>query len=113
MQRLTTLLLVVLLFPHFASASKSSARSAFRDGVQQYSLGNFSRALESFKQGYIEYDEPAFLFNIAQCQRQLGDRTEAVSFYRAFLARVPRAGNRKDIERMIHQLEHQDDATAP
>ena len=46
-----------------------------------------------------------WLFNIAQCHRQLGRNEEAVRFYRTFLSKVPNAPNQKEVRAMIVKLE--------
>ena len=49
---------------------------------------------------------PSFLFNIAQCERQLGHKREAVREYHAYLNNAPEeAANRDAIKQIIAQLE--------
>ena len=57
--------------------NKDVARDAFREGTRQFDIGDFKSALAAFKKAYLNYEDPAFLFNIAQCERQLGDKAEA------------------------------------
>ncbi len=85
--------------------NKTVAKAAFQEGTRQFDLANFDRALESFKRAYLAYEEPAFLFNIAQCHRALGNRTEAVRFYRTFLRKVPEAPNHKEVRAIVATLE--------
>jgi tetratricopeptide (TPR) repeat protein len=85
--------------------NKALARDLFREGTRQYDLGDYSKALELFKKAYLNFEEPAILFNLAQCQRQLGDKPEAVKLYRSFLRKVPDSPARPEVERIIARLE--------
>jgi len=59
----------------------------------------------SLKRAYRAYEEPAFLYNIAQCYRQLGDKAEAIKFYRSYLRKVPEAPNREEVKSLVASLE--------
>ena len=92
--------------PRLAHAEdKPAARAAFSEGTRHYDLGEYAEALQSFKRAYWNYEEPAFLFNIAQCQRQLGKKAEAVKFYRTYLNKIPNAPNRDAVEHIIAELD--------
>jgi tetratricopeptide (TPR) repeat protein len=95
-------------------AAKAQARSLYEEGTRHYNLNEFPDALTSFKEAYRLYPEPTFLFNIAQCQRQMGRKQEAVLSYRAFLRESPDAPNRGDVEALIGTLERaiREDAAA-
>jgi tetratricopeptide (TPR) repeat protein len=100
--------LVVVLLAAAAPAlaeDKAAARAAYADGTKYYDLNNFEAALKSFEKAYWNYEEPAFLYNIAQCYRQLDRKTEAIKFYRSYLRKVPDAANRAEVERTIATLE--------
>jgi tetratricopeptide (TPR) repeat protein len=85
--------------------NKPAAKEAYTEGKRQYDLGDYEQALAAFKKAYLNYEEPVFLFNIAQCYRQLGDRAAAVRTYKAFLRNWPKAPNRDTVERIIADLE--------
>lgn len=70
--------------PAFA-ANKEKAKALYKSGMQHYNLSEHEQALEDFKAAYREYEEASFLFNIAQCQRALGKKEEAVRSYRSFV----------------------------
>jgi tetratricopeptide (TPR) repeat protein len=86
---------------------RAHARAAFRSGSQHYNLGEFQQALDSFKEAYRNYEDPSFLFNIAQCERQLGHKREAVREYRAYLHNSDNADNRETVKQTIAQLERE------
>lgn len=98
------LVLVALAGPAVAD-NKDVARDAFREGSRQYEIGDFKAALAAFKKAYLSYEDPAFLFNIAQCERQLGDKVEAVRTYRVFLRKVPNSPQRESVERIVGELQ--------
>src|SRR5437879_4199849 len=65
--------------------NKEKARGLYRTGIQHYNLGEYVEALENFKSAYREFEDASFLYNIAQCQRVLDQKKEAMRSYRAFL----------------------------
>ncbi|MFB1479174.1 tetratricopeptide repeat protein [Corallococcus sp. RDP092CA] len=69
-----------------AAAAESQARERFSEGNLAYDLGEFDRALKSFSEAYRLKPLPAFLFNIAQCHRQLKNPSRAAFFYRRYLS---------------------------
>jgi tetratricopeptide (TPR) repeat protein len=69
-----------------AADNKSIAKEAFREGTRQYDMGDYAKALDLFKKAYLHYEEPVILFNIAQCERQLGNKPEAVKALSIVLA---------------------------
>jgi tetratricopeptide (TPR) repeat protein len=85
--------------------NKDVAREAFHEGTLQYDLSDFKSALANFKKAYLNYEDPAFLFNIAQCQRQLGDKAEALRTYRVFLSKVPNSSQRASVEKIVADLQ--------
>jgi tetratricopeptide (TPR) repeat protein len=65
--------------------AQAQAREKFNDGNAAYEQGNFRQALEAFEAAYQLAPLPGFLFNVAQCHRQLGNYARAASSYRRFL----------------------------
>lgn len=85
--------------------NKQVAKESYTEGKRHYDLGEYDAALAAFKKAYLNYEEPVFLFNIAQCYRQMGDRQSAVRSYRVFLQNWPKAPNRARVEEIIAELE--------
>ena len=103
-------LALALLFSSVRVASadeRARARAAFRAGSQHYNLSEFKQALDAFKEAYRHYEDPSFLFNIAQCERQLGHKRDAVREYRAYLNNSENADNRESVRQIIVQLERE------
>jgi tetratricopeptide (TPR) repeat protein len=88
-----------------AAEDKAAARQAYIQGSKYYDLNQYGEALEAFKRAYWNYEEPVFLYNIAQCHRALKHKAEAIDFYRSYLRKSPDAPNRADVQRMIADLE--------
>jgi tetratricopeptide (TPR) repeat protein len=98
------MILAVLVAPA-AAEDRALARQAYSEGTKFYDLNQFAEALEAFKRAYWNYEEPVFLFNIAQCHRALGHKSDALGFYRSYLRKAPDAPNRDDVQRIITDLE--------
>ena len=98
------LVLVVAVCNGTASADGGDAKARYMSGQSHYNLNEFSEALQDFKEAYRLHPDPAFLFNIAQCERQLGDFDEAIKFYRSYLRNKPDATNAKEVQKKIDEL---------
>src|SRR5262249_3013755 len=81
------------------AAAADDAATHYKKGRSLYNVSEYRAALDEFKQAYVLHEDPAFLYNIAQCHRQLGNHREAITFYKRFLNESPKASNRKEIER--------------
>lgn len=110
--RLPTLVTVVVFC--FATTTvaqvrdnKQLARELFNEGNRLYDLNDYAKALDSFRKAYLAYEEPSLLFNIAQCQRQLALKEEAIKSYQSYLRKMPSASNRVEVERLIAKLHEQ------
>ena len=102
---LSFLIVVSLVGGAAWAEDKDVARRAYAEGKQYYDIGDYEPALQRFKTAYLAYADPAFLFNIAQCERQLGHKAEAIKAYRAYLRNEADAPDRAFVEQMLTQLE--------
>lgn len=100
------LVLASLALAFTASAQKKptdeqTARALFADGQKAYDLGEFDRALTLYSDAYKLKPLPGFLFNIAQCHRQLANYERAAFFYGRFVdnskPEAPNVGLAKDL----------------
>ena len=107
MKWLLTIALILTMAAPAHADDRARARAAFRLGSQHYSLGEYKEALTAFKEAYRNYEDPSFLFNIAQCHRQLDQRAEAIREYRMYLVNAPDASNREEVRQLIARLEHE------
>jgi tetratricopeptide (TPR) repeat protein len=83
---------------------RAAAKAAFVEGRRLYDVGEYRSALAAFKKAYLHYEDPSFLFNIAQCHRQLGEKVEALKAYRAYLLRSNNPPNRAEVQGLIMLL---------
>jgi tetratricopeptide (TPR) repeat protein len=84
-----------------------SARHLYDQGLTDYNLSHYDEALASFEKAYRIKHDPAFLFNIGQCQRQLHRYEDAERSYRAFLREspnTPKAG-REQVQKLVADME--------
>ncbi|MBA2543628.1 MAG: tetratricopeptide repeat protein [Deltaproteobacteria bacterium] len=116
MKRMTTILSALLLVPTLAFAQPTTPDDWYKEGENQYNLGNFEKAIDAFKKGFelepSESKKAAYLFNIAQSYRQAKNCKDAQFFYKRYLAfkdadtKKPLAPDkRKEIEDRISELE--------
>ena len=85
-------------------ADKAEALKKYKEGMSAYDLGEFKEAIKLFQEAYKKRPDPAFLFNIAQCHRKLGENSEALNFYRTYLRKSPDTKNRAEVEKRIVEL---------
>jgi hypothetical protein len=65
--------------------AKAVAQSLLTEGTALYEKGDYTDALEKFKQAFATYDSPKLLFNIGQANRGLGRPVEALEAFEQFL----------------------------
>jgi tetratricopeptide (TPR) repeat protein len=93
------------LLPRLALADAAKARAHFDRGRTFFEVDEYRKAIVEFKAAHIEKPDPAFLYNIAECYRRLGELPEALQFYRRFLATAaPDDKTRPVVEQRIADL---------
>jgi hypothetical protein len=112
MKRVLAAVLLVVASAGIAVADEATARQNFDAGERAYNLGEFAKAVELFKQAYDQWPEPAFLFNVAQTYRQIGDCKQALFFYKRFISlkeqdtkKPLRPQLKEEVEKRIGELE--------
>ncbi len=68
-----------------AGERQEEARARFAEGSAAYERGDFRGALKAFDAAYTLAPLPGFLFNVAQCHRQLGEYEQAGRYYQRYL----------------------------
>ena len=85
-----SLAVVLVIVPILALAEPKTAAEWFNEGDTQYNLGNFDKAADAFKQAFaLETDDSkkaVYLYNVGQAYRQGKKCSDAVFFYKRFLA---------------------------
>jgi tetratricopeptide (TPR) repeat protein len=87
-----------------ADSSTDEARAKFQQAEKAFNLGKFNEALAGYQDAYEAKPLPAFLFNIAQCYRNLANYERARFFYRRYLALEPRSPNRRLVEDLVVEM---------
>ena len=88
-----------------AKPANAEAQGRLTAGNRLYRLREFEKAIEEYKAGALKEDAPVFLYNLAQCYRQLGRYDDAIWHYERFLDRAKPTGTMKDaIDGFITQM---------
>jgi tetratricopeptide (TPR) repeat protein len=79
-------------------------RALFERAEAAFNRGKFEEARASYQAAYDVEPLPAFLFNIAQCYRNLGDYERAQFFFHRYTVLDPNSPNRAAAERLIAEM---------
>jgi tetratricopeptide (TPR) repeat protein len=100
--------------PPPAHADATQARAHFDKGRAYFQVDEYRKAIEEFKAAHVEKPDPAFLYNIAECYRHLGEIPEALTFYRRFMSLAPSNDrSRPVVEKRIAELQKVASAPRP
>ena len=84
---------------------EAAARASFISGSRAYQRGEFELALNHFQQGYALVPNSGFLFDMAQCRRQLGQYRQAFYNYQRYLEEARVSGeNAAVVEALIDDV---------
>ncbi|HXI57648.1 MAG TPA: hypothetical protein VNO55_16395 [Polyangia bacterium] len=89
----------------WAEVDIKRAKEHYTKAESLYRVERFQDAFTEYQEAYLAKPEPNLLFNMAQCQRKMGNRPEAVRFYRRFLAEKPNPPNLATVEQHLRDLE--------
>jgi tetratricopeptide (TPR) repeat protein len=99
---------VIVGAPLRAYADAAQARVHFEKGRTFFQVDEYRKAIDEFKAAHVERPDPAFLYNIAECYRHLGETKDALTYYRRFLtAAAPGDRTRPIVEKRIAELQAQ------
>jgi tetratricopeptide (TPR) repeat protein len=106
MLRLSLLILACLaVTPAWADPSADDvARTHFERGKQLAAAGKYADAYVQFASGYMATPRPAFLFNMAEAARGMGDAQKAREAYERFLAAEPTGAVADTARRRLAEL---------
>ena len=95
-----------------AADDVEEAKLHFQKAETAYKLGHFLEAIREYEAAYRAMPDAAFLFNIAQSQRQqyYQDKKvqrlhKALSLYKSYLREMPKASNRETVRKIIEELQ--------
>jgi tetratricopeptide (TPR) repeat protein len=89
----------------------AAAKRHYNRGEKLFALGKFREAMDAYQAAYDEKPFPAFLFNIGQCHRNLGDYEAAIFSFRKYLDLAPNAENKEQVAEYIRELETEQEKT--
>jgi tetratricopeptide (TPR) repeat protein len=87
-------------------AQTAEAERQVHASINDYDLGFFEQALHEAEEAYRLVPLPQILFNIGQCERALKHWDKAAFFYRRYLAKLPDAPNKAQVEDLITEVEY-------
>lgn len=89
----------------YAGDPRGEARTHYVAGQKAYAAADYRAAIKEFSAA--QQLAPADLnnYNLALCYDKLGDAEPAIQYYKEFLAKVPNADKRTEIEASISRLE--------
>jgi hypothetical protein len=82
---LICLSLLALAPPAFAASAAENAGVNVKSAEEQFAAGNWEQALIHFRLAYEANPNPDYLFNMAQCEYNLGHLKEALAHYQQYL----------------------------
>src|SRR5688572_23944571 len=109
-RRLPVAALAVLLaggvaFAQTPADPAAQAKEHYEKAVRAYEVGKYDAAITEFQSAYELTGDPILIYNIAQAHKQRGDYREAVKFYKRYLAKVPNAKNKAEVDKKVADLE--------
>jgi len=84
---------------------RASAREHYRKAEGYYAQGRFKLALEQYRRAMELVPDPALIFNMGQCHRNLGNIKQALFFYRLYLSKRPNAENSGEVRERVAALQ--------
>lgn len=92
--------------PAAAMEPSAEARRLYAEGKAEYAQGHYEDAVKLFERSYALFASPALLFNMAQARRLAGPEHcgDALALYKSYLAALPDAENRREVEERIAEL---------
>jgi tetratricopeptide (TPR) repeat protein len=83
---------------------REQAAKLFRKAEEHYKLNRFHQAMPLYIKAYEILRLPAFLFNIGQCHRMLGNYNMALFYFKGYLRSSDYIPQRESVERLIQKI---------
>jgi len=87
--------------------NQTRSKAFFDQAETYYKLSRFQDALDAYRKAYEYYPVAAFLFNIAQCYRNLGDTERSIFTFKVYLRDAKSATARLRVKKLIEELENE------
>src|SRR5262245_14669234 len=99
-------LFVGIATPRSAHAdARSEAKAHYQAGVKSYGAGDYRTAIKEFSTAQSLAPADLNNYNLALCYDKLGEAEPAIQYYKEYLAKVPNASQRTEIEASVARLE--------
>jgi len=102
---LASLTLFSIAPAHAEDKATKAAQKHFEKAQKLFNLGKFDAALTEYEAAYEAKPLGDFLYNIAQCYRNLEDYDRAIFSFKKYLKEKPDAEDRAQVEKFIDELE--------
>jgi hypothetical protein len=96
-----------------APVAERPGRALFERAEANFNIGKFAEALADYRAAYEAEPLPAFLFNIGQCYRNMGDYESAGFYFRRYTVLAPRGSHREVAERLIAEMSERAEPPRP
>jgi tetratricopeptide (TPR) repeat protein len=83
----------------------TTAQAHARKASLLYQAGSFAEAITELEAEYLLDGDPAVLYNLGQAYRLWGKVEQSMRAYRQYLAQLPQASNRQQVERLLGELQ--------
>jgi tetratricopeptide (TPR) repeat protein len=100
-QALLTTLLALATPTDDADAARAKAKEHFATAERHYAAKELREAITEYKKAHDLLPMPAFIFNIAQCHRGLGEHAQAIENYERYLQEAGNPDDRELVEQLI------------
>jgi tetratricopeptide (TPR) repeat protein len=90
-----------------SGASMKEAAALYQRADTSYKLQKYQESLKDFQASYELSKEPAILFNIGQCYRQLDQLSDAKKSFQFFLRDAPEHPKNSTAEKLIQELDEE------
>jgi hypothetical protein len=96
-----------------AKQMRQAAAEHLKKAEKDYKVERYQEAFTEYQEAYLAQAKPDLLFNMAECQRLLGHRSEAIRFYERFLEDRPNPPNRAVVDKHLRELRAAEAALTP
>jgi tetratricopeptide (TPR) repeat protein len=93
--------------PAIAADPREDAKALSKRAGTAFKVARFQEALDLYTQAYERFPAPALLFNLGQCNKNLGHYERALFFFQGYLRDKPDAANRAAVETLIAEAKKQ------
>lgn len=95
------------------SPELARAKQMYVEGKRYYDVGDYPRAIETWKRAYVVSSAPMLLFNIAQAYRLTGDCVQALRVYASYEREARDLPNKDELEQAKARCNREPTATNP